>query len=349
MKTLYPICEDGLWGYINYGGSKAIVNRFLFARPFRDGLAQVVLNHDKNIHGAAAFINTDGEVKIGPGPPKIGYERYGIWSEHFEHGALPEWGYRDFSSGRALFRDWSMHRGVGYIDDFGRLVAMGFNDGSDFVDGRAIVNIRKGRRNVPTFIDKDGNVLGDVEADWCGYLSEGRAVYSKDVNGRQLLGYVNTRGHIEIEAQYRGASAYSSGLARVVTDSGTGFIDVEGHYVVSPELREATEFSAGVALVVEDDRTYLIDQRGGFVCGVNLDASDIWTAECSEGMFLVGGVVDGDERQGFVRADGVLICPFQCDLANPFDNGLALVSRNGRAQYLNTHGEVVWETDDWKI
>ncbi|MEZ6101132.1 MAG: WG repeat-containing protein [Pirellulaceae bacterium] len=348
MKKLYPFCKNSLWGYIDQFGKEVIPPTFTSARPFRGGLARVMIEHSKNVHGIEAFINVDGVVEIGPGPPETGYARYEIWKEHINHGASPEWAYGDFASKRALFRDLTMRKGVGYIDDNGRLVAMGFSDGYDFSDDAAIVFLGS-RHRVPAIIDVHGTELSRPNVEWCGYLAEGVAVFARDVDGRELFGYVDVHGRILIDATYLSAYQFVNGVAQVRTESGIGFIDRLGNFIMEPLLQECSHFSDGRALVVKTDSSYLISQNGELLTLVDIDFSNAWIEEGGCGIFLIGKRTNGTEKYSYVGPSGELLCPFDLDVAHPFDDGLALVRRNNMTQYLDSCGIVIWETSSWPL
>ena len=70
-EALYPICEDGLWGYMNRGGETVITPGWRMAYPFRNGLAQVKLTEDGR---TKALIDRKGEYVSGPG--ELFYDEY---------------------------------------------------------------------------------------------------------------------------------------------------------------------------------------------------------------------------------------------------------------------------------
>ena len=349
MGSLYPICDGNAWGYIDATGSVAIECQYLSAQPFCCGLARVVIPHSKNENGTSAFIDANGNIEIGPGPPKAGYDGYESWNELLEHGATPNWAYGDFANERAIFRDLTMHRGVGYITRSGRLICLGFNDGYDFSNNVAIVFLESKFRK-PAFIDSEGNVTVTPDVLWCGHLSEDFAVFSKQIDGRKMFGYLDVEGQAAVDAKFVSASKFSHGIALVRTTSGFGFIDASGSYVVHPTLRDASNCSDGYALAFDSGEGYILNSRGETVSNVDLDVdADLWIEEAEDGMFLVGADVDGEERYGFVDPGGKPIVGLTLKSAYPFRNGLALVSQNEYVRYIDSSGEVIWESKDWKL
>lgn len=155
----YPVCEGGRWGYIDDRGQIAIPMQFLAADVFSEGLADVTLVHEHNEHGIRAFIDTSGEIVIGPGPPQDGYRGYESWRRSFAAGSRSWWTWSDFHDGLARFYDDRACR-WGYMDTTGKLtIRPKYTDSSDFSEGLARVSDDE-NRNIPEFIiDKAGREL----------------------------------------------------------------------------------------------------------------------------------------------------------------------------------------------
>jgi len=183
---LYPMPEDGKWGYVTRDGEWAIEPRWFRAEPFSEGRAAV------NKDGLWGVIDRDGNYVLGPvlvastvnapiapfseGCATVEQQLNGVEhaffvsrnGEYWLNDALPEalTGLRDlgaFSGGRVWFStsNEKLEHSYGWIDAQGKVVLNNeFTGAGEFVNGKAPA--ASGDPYSWAFIDSDGNpVLPD--------------------------------------------------------------------------------------------------------------------------------------------------------------------------------------------
>ena len=139
-----------------------------------------------------------------------------------------------------------------------------------FTEGLAHIKLN----GAPVFIDTQGRVvinadkLKNVSYFETGF-SEGFAVFS---NG-DSYGYINKKGAVVIEPQFRDARPFSDGMARVKYRFGQefGYIDTTGNSVIKPQFEyTAYDFSEGLAFVYYPGYGYsFIDKEGNIKIKLN--------------------------------------------------------------------------------
>ena len=99
-------------------------------------------------------------------------------------------------------------------------------------------------------------------------------------------GYINKQGEIVIDAQFKSASDFSEGLARVEIDSKYGYIDKQGEIVIKPQFDNdyLPDFSEGLKRVKIDSEYGYIDKQGEIVINPQFDIA----LDFSEGLATVG-------------------------------------------------------------
>lgn len=196
-------------------------------------------------------------------------------------------------------------------------------------------------------------------------------------------GFIDRTGAWVISPQFVWATAFSEGLASVVTDQGpghTGFIDTTGSFVIEPTLCTAAEFKEGLAqaaLQVDEQtlQTGFIDKTGEMVVGP-FDP-DLWGAVApffSEGMCAATGpdgkwgyidktgtwaiqpafleaapfsnglaLIEDEDGRGFIDRTGAMAIQPRFQVARSFHEGLAAVYVDGKWGYIDTTGAMVIE------
>ena len=162
--------------------------------------------------------------------------------------------------------------------------------------------------------------------------------------------YLDRAGATAFELTCNGASSFSEGLASVLVKGKMGYIDKTGTTAIAPQFDQARDFSEGLAAVEvieapggkRDSGTPqqfgYVDRTGSFA----IPARYPFAHSFSEGLAAVqlpeGGGTAFIDRQG-----RTVIPPIRCNVAGPFEGGLAAVHRdNGAVGYVNTRGEFVW-------
>lgn len=314
------------WGFIDNKGNAVTPMVFDWAGDYRQGLG---LAESK---GAMGYIDRS-------------FKETGKWaiSPRFElrdAGDQPAFGFFD---GRALVRG---DQGLwGYIDTTGQWVIQprfaemqrdypGVPAGN-FSDGLAwFQHIEMDERNV---VDENEEFERDAE---------GKLI--KQSFPRRSLGYINRRGKVVIEPRYEMANDFGEGLAavRFKSHDSWGFIDKDGKRAISPNFDSVGSFSEGLCPVAINGSWGYIDRKGDEVIERRFDEAGLF----SEGL---AAVRKGD-KWGYIDRQGEWVIPPTYENfadyghpgdPRPFENGLARVTFQKQAIYINPKGEQVWPKD----
>jgi hypothetical protein len=206
---LYPMPDNGRWGYVTRDGEWAIEPRWLRAEPFSEGRAAV------NNNGRWGIIDREGRYVLAPvlrsstyGSPlqpfsqgcataniqKDGHPHaffVGRDGQYWLHDGRPAaisdldiWEFGDFSGSRAWFRAMgeNLQDSFGWIDQAGEMIlANDFSGAGEFVDGRAPA--AKNGKYSWAYIDLQGNLVLPAKWKFAGArpFSEGLAAAKIDV------------------------------------------------------------------------------------------------------------------------------------------------------------------------
>jgi len=345
---LYPMLNNGKWGYVTRDGEWAIEPRWFRAEPFSEGRAAV------NMDGRWGVIDRAGDYVLGPVLPASSREpplkpfsqgcatattqkdghllaffvsRAGeYWLYHDRPAALGDlniWEFGDFSGGRAWFEamDEGLKASYGWIDNNGKVVLEDdFSSAGNFVDGLAPAV--KGDRWTGAYIDMDGN---PVMPDRWKYgrihsFSEGRGAV--EVKPNRWM-YFNTEGALAI--------------SKVILDPPR---EVLGKRMTEAEIGGAGEFHDGLAPVnpkMMFDVARLIYIHPDGTEAFSPDNEKEWDfcqfmglPEFRDGLLQLLIVDKGEECNGFDQQDELL----ETDKA--------------RYVYLDTSGKIVLQQEDTK-
>ena len=326
--ALFPVSENGKWGYIDVSGNMIIAPQYDEVRDFREGMAAVMVD---DLWG---FINTSGETVV-----PLEYE--------FVY---------DYSEGLAKVS----HRGrIGYyVDKTGKIIEIKASedcfDWGSFHEGLVKVKFEySGSLRNESFVNKSGKEVTDrysIVKDF----SEGLARvenYSEDTTSfftNSMHGYIDKSGNQVIDLKYYNACDFSEGLAAVSIsntygyDERWGFIDKNGNEVISFQFDAAGDFSEGLAAIAMTDGEDGISW--GFInkLGVNVIAPEyIYVCSFHEGLACVRS--RSNEKWGFIDPSGNVVVDFQYDGASGFRGGLALVAMDDyNMGYIDKTGKLVY-------
>ncbi|HLP28097.1 MAG TPA: WG repeat-containing protein [Candidatus Didemnitutus sp.] len=143
-----------------------------------------------------------------------------------------------------------------------------------------------------------------------------------------LWGYIDKRGSIVVDPQFRSAGGFSEGLAPVRLHGTYGYIDKTGSFVISPRFDLALPFNNGIASVYIDGKATLIDTNGVLVFQHHFNriflanGSKLAVVESASGAF------------GVINRSGKLIIDTAFSKIGPFVDGLSVVQGRNHQRYV---------------
>lgn len=155
-------------------------------------------------------------------------------------------------------------------------------------------------------------------------------------------GFINRKGEIVINPQFKNAYNFSEGLALVKNAEGLyGFIDDAGTFQGGdPSFSEATYYSEGKAWTVKPlGSPTCIDESGAILFSCE---SCEFVSNYADGLALFAQKnKDGDLQYGYLDKNGKVEITAQFDYARDFNNGFAAVrNKKGKWGFINTKGEI---------
>jgi hypothetical protein len=265
----------------------------------------------------------------------------------------------------------------GFINNKGHVVIdFEFDGASSFSEGfaRIFVGGKVG------FIDTTGNIVIQPKFDSALGFSEGFSVVT--IGDKQ--GYINTQGDVAIRPSFYQADDFENGIARVMEDvvskgsfidkqgkvilngrnflvskyseglincsdkGNWGHINLEGHFVIPSIYKYTREFSEGKGAVSpkkdingkpnRKDLYGFINKYNEMIIPPTLQGSDI---HFSEGLCAVW-----DNGYGYIDDIGNLTIPYEFDLGQHFNDGLAVFKPKGKNKkygYIDKSGHVIVE------
>ena len=344
QTLLYPILEDGKWGYINEIGKVLIKPQFDDAKLFYEGLARTKIGEKWG------FIDPTGRFAIAA---QFELEPYGSEANDSR---------LDFHEGMAVI---SLSKGKkwGYVDHSGRIVVEPKYDSADqFSEGLASVGNNYSEKfgntsavylgGAARYIDKSGHVrelpiVGDTFSEGLALASVPRKrppTKESDLTEGQEIGYIDKTGHFRIAPRFWAPYSFSEGLARVRSYDRDewGYIDHTGRLVIKMKYENAGDFLEGLARVKFYGRMGFINRSGAWA---------IRPAFALVGNFsggLASACVENDISPFHVKCGyldkngGWAIAPTFSFMLGDFKGSLALACTEKTCGYINRKGEFVW-------
>jgi hypothetical protein len=241
----------------------------------------------------------------------------------------------------------------GYIDQTGKLaIKPQFSYAREFIDGLAMT--------AGNFIDRTGKLLTPNGFDSVDEFSEGLARVGNNKRGSTSKfpndhGYIDRTGKLVIPIRFgQMAGSFHDGRARVDLSNEKywkyGYIDTTGKMVIAakydggsdPILWGNSDFSQGMAAVRQNDKWGYINREGKTV----IPFRQVYSADrFNEGI----AVLNYENRSSkYINQKGKIIRlvdeenhPQERLPRHSFNNGLALISAQGRWGYMDRTGKVV--------
>lgn len=211
----------GYWGFIDKTGKEVIRCNYEAAKPFKNGLAAVMLD------GRWGYINRAGTMVIKP---------------LFEDA-------ESFAENRALVKKNGKY---GFINEKAKIVircryknAGSFSQGMAAVkknnmvklinhEGKCIINLGKRTYDLPSFSD---SVVCFID---------GSNLVCLNRQGNEILNRRNSDSYID---RFSDDCSFVDGLISIVGNGKYGYMNKSGNLVIAPQWNEANVFSNGVAIV----------------------------------------------------------------------------------------------------
>lgn len=311
--------KKGKCGFID--AERTIKIPFLFenASGFSEGLAAV-----KNDKGEIGYINKDGEMVIGYTKIRGGDKFY---------------------DSRAVIKN---ENGIGVIDKNGKYVVQPSNDwipwgGYHYQEG--VLTFIKDNPSKVGCYDLNGDVIIPPIKTIIGGFNEGLAAYANfDEND---YGYIDKNNNIKFHG-FSDAAPFSDGLASVTKNNQDMYIDKSGSvkFVLPPNMH-CYRFSEGLARGrYTDNETFFehvyIDKNGKVKFRFKYDNEDTFD-EYVYGDFHEGMArVNNKEGWGYIDRNGKKQIDNIYDYAEDFENGYALVKKDGKHFLIDKNGNDIF-------
>lgn len=201
------------------------------------------------------------------------------------------------------------------------------------------------------YINSQGKKIINCQFDKAFYFSEGLAAVCID----SLWGFIDTTGKMVIEPKYVNTSYFSDGLCNVnlIKDNRLidAFIKKDGSIAfVSQYKHNISPFAYGRATVEVNNEVCVIDTKGKIIFNTHYPYGGGFPLQ--EGVVQVWGGKGGWVKEGLSQVwrgdttkyfdkDGKLLLELEGMGYENFNQGLALVRKNGKACYINKKGEVM--------
>lgn len=330
---LYPIVQDGKWGYMNKDGKEVIKPQYDCAWDFSEGLACV------QVDLLRGYIDDNGQMVIKP--------QY-FMARPFSEGLAAvcvdaeKWGgffVFNFGSGKWVYIDKT---GKVVVNPKEKITAVA----GEMHEGEARVQFEAHGHLRHSLMDNKGAIRKFVNRP-VGRFSEGLAAWP---DNKGPYGFMDHAGKLVIPYQYQEAGDFSEGLAPVMKDGKWSFIGKDGKPAFAAQFDNARGFSEGLAAVAINQappatdprkppkpayKWGCIDETGKMIIEQKYD----FVAPCSEGIirFVVAG------KHGYMDKTGKVVIEPKFDVAWEFHNGLARVEIDGKQGYINSTGAFVWQ------
>lgn len=376
--VIYPILEDGKWGFISEAGDVIAPSIYDSLQGLRFPIpgctdlryAPNVLGKDGPVAVAVragagglkwGFVDSSGEIV-----PPVYDKVYGYHDGVAAVSRNGKWGFIDTSGAEVIPFEFDFASGFrssasavmvdgwwGLIDRDGTYVVEPEYDVIRALTyGPYFMFETKGKQGI---LHASGEVLADARFDRVNVLSEDLVNAYVDGKG----GYFNiVSSEWQIEPRYDMAAPFNDGVAGVRVGDASGFIDRAGNFTVElqePDKKLMSNFGQfhfeGSKL--SPIRMYFDVKRREKVVGL-IDARTgevlIEPTFASIGMVYDGRAVFEDQgRFGYLDAEGNIAIPAQFERASDFSGGLAYVTFSDGSGYIDTEGQVTIRFNDKRL
>jgi len=312
--NLFPVVQEGKWGYIDQTGKLVVKPQFDRADGFSEGRARV------KIGKKYGFVDSTGKLLI---PAR--FNAAGDFSEGLVKVMIADkWGFSD-KSGRIV-------------------IPYQFGAAGNFSEGFTTVSLNPvSQSNRKYFvIDRSGRPVKTPPFNYISEFSEGLAAVTIGSGETAKEGYVNKQWQVVIEPQYSIAMGFSEGLAVVGPDYAQPLvIDKTGQVIIRGYQVSMRGCSEGLISFYRHDAQSgrgaagFLDKTGQVIIPAKFDMAGDFS----------GGLawVQVKSRYGFIDKSGRVAINPQFDNVESFSNGLAAVWVDGKLGYVDKTGQYVWQ------
>lgn len=180
-------------------------------------------------------------------------------------------------------------------------------------------------------IDLDGNEVIPCQYEFLSHDTEGAPlVYMKD----QKYGLLDTTGKQLLPAKYDFISIPNLSYALYNEGDLTGVLDLKGNVLIPAKYEVVAEYRDNLALILEDETYQLVDKSGKNL----LPAGQEYISFAGEKLLLSFK----NDKYGYIDYAGKVVIPFKFQMAQTFENGLALVSEDfENFYYIDVEGKFI--------
>ena len=182
------------------------------------------------------------------------------------------------------------------------------------------------------FVNKKGEVVINPQFKNVRPFKEGLAAVC-DKDGK--WGFIDKEGVLVINYQFNKVDNFSEGLAAFSNGEKCGFISKSGEYVINPQFDMVNHFCEGKAAVIQGKLLGFIDKKGQFIINPQFDYE-------TEPFFADGLVaVSSGDLTGYIDENGKYVINPQFKFGYPFIDGLAAVYSGDQFGFIDKKGKYV--------
>lgn len=360
QETVYPIQENGLWGFIDASGAVVIRPQFRWEQAFPPENGFILTQNNSRF----GLLSRQGEILFEPQfdqpPPTIrnvGWvqknekwgliDRRGAWvieptfdivydfiegyakfEQNGHYGLVDSAGtillppvYYELSNPSEGLIAANDGNGWGYIDLSGKyVIPRRFGNAYDFHYGHALVQVNYNRWRI---IDKFGNFTTEKEFDYLGECGEN--LFYAELGG--VKGIVDHTGSFVLKNE--SCRYYNKNLIQYEENEKIGFKTLDGKIVLKPQFVIADDLGEN-RIVVSDEKNRMgfIDTLGNILLKPQ---PEFFVDLTSETRFREGRlVVRSHKKYGVIDREMNWIVKPKYELISSFKNGWAVVNSGGR-------------------
>lgn len=322
-EGLYPIIQNGRYGYINTKGEIVISPQFEKAAQFREGLAYAESD------GKYGFIDPKGKWVI----PAM----YDVNPNAPRFFALTIFGTSFFNEGMALVKKDGQLR---FINTKGKetIALENYTQISGFSCGLAVV--REG--SLFYYIDKKGKKQFGRGFDWAMDFYDSLALVQ--IDGK--TGYINTSGKLVIPNKLYTGGPFVNGYAVVKDNIKSNYwqlIDKKGKVILEKEVDRMTICGDKMLSFAKDRNEGVMDFKGNLLIPAKFDLLFGFV----NGFAIAKEQVEGDNKFGIINKKGEWVVQPIYDGLYPAGPGMITVFNKswetGELGYMDYSGKMIWK------